>query len=160
MKIGQFPLTNCLSFIELYENLRECREGFNSLSFGHFLVFFPRNPEEIKIILNSSETFEKPFLYKFFHSCGLLVIGGEKYKQQRKALNPLFYPGNLKVFHSILNQKTSEFIENFERDFGLKNVDIKNAAFHFTANSILSTIFGAESGSFEHIQEIIDSFDE
>lgn len=114
----------------------------------------------MQAILNSSEGFDKPIHYNFFYDSGLLIIGGERYKQQRKALNPLFYPSNLKELNPILNLKTGEFIDSFEQFFGLKNVDIKNAGLHFVANTIFATVFGAEPGSFQHTQKIIDSFDE
>lgn len=130
------------------------------MSIGHFFVFIPRDPEELKVILNSEEAFEKPVHYQFFHDKGLLIVGGDEYKRQRKALNPVFYPANLRSLYPVLNEKTSEFIENFESNFGFENVDIKNAGLHFVANAIFTTIFGAESGTFEHVQEIIDCFDE
>lgn len=144
---------------DLYQVWRSCCEGFNSFSFGHLFIFIPRDPEHVKIILNSQEAFEKPFHYDFFFDSGLLIIGGDRYKQQRRALNPLFYPSNLKSLIPLLNVKTGEFINSFEQFFGLKNVDIKNAGLHFVANTIFATVFGAEPGSFQHIQAIIDNFD-
>lgn len=144
---------------DIYKLWRSSCEGFNSFSFGHLFIFIPRDPEEVRIILNSEEAFEKPFHYNFFYDTGLLIVGGDRYKQQRKALNPLFYPANLKSLMPTLNKKTGEFIASFESDFGLENIDIKNAGLHFVANSIFASVFGAEPGSFEHIQEIIDSFD-
>jgi cytochrome P450 len=113
------------------------------------------NPEDVKIALNSEKCFEKSFSLSFFYKWGLLTIGGEKYKQQRKALNPLFTPSNLRSLIPKINAKATEFLENYADELEMKNADWKLLASKFTLNTVCKTLFNVEELDKESLQNFI-----
>lgn len=77
--------------------------------FGHNLVIFIWNPEDVEIILNSSVHLDKSDEYRFFKPWfgdGILISNGEKWRHHRKLIAPAFHQNVLKSFVSIFNKNS------------------------------------------------------
>lgn len=111
---------------------------------GHMFWLVVKKPEEIKIILNSQETFDKPdHGVNILVEHGLLTEGGEKYKLQRKTVNPFFVASNLKKFFPIINRKVGEFINRFDDRLPSEEEEfnISPGIMDFTLDTIFNTMF-------------------
>lgn len=107
----------------------------------HFFLSI-KKPEDIKIVLNSEETFEKPdHGANVYFKYGLLTDGGEKYKMQRKAVTPFFGLSNLKRFYPIINGKLSGFMRRFDENLPVGEFNMTDYAMDFTLDTILMTMF-------------------
>jgi cytochrome P450 family 4 len=119
-----------------------------------------KKPEEIKIVLNSEETFDKPeHGLNMFFKYGLLTEGGEKYKTQRKAVTPFFLPSNLKRFYPIINDKFTAFLNDFDKDLKAEEFDITHTIMNFTLDTILLTMFNRSDFSKRQVSEFIENTD-
>lgn len=109
-----------------------------------------REPEEIKTILNSDYSFEKPLMiYKCFFSYGLLTTGGDINKLHRKRVNPLFYPTKLQSYVPTLNAKVTTFLKRFDSNLILEEIEMSEHATYFAIDSMLATLFGIDDISEE-----------
>lgn len=108
-----------------------------------------RDPNDVKIILNSAETFEKTqIIYGLYFKFGLLVMGGEQYKLHRKAITPLFQPETLKTYMPTINRKMDSFMERFDKRLEPGAFDFTLLIMDFFLDSLLATMFGID-----HIDE-------
>lgn len=112
------------------------------------------DPDDLKIVLNSEETFEKNSTYRYFFSHGMLVDSGEKYKLQRKTLSPMFNPSSLRLYIPIINEKFDKFLRRWDCELNGNRVDARDIAFKFTFPTVARTIFDL-NGEFE--EHTIDS---
>lgn len=94
-------------------------------------------------------------MYEFYFKWGLLTIGGEKYKQQRKALNPMFTPSNLRSLISKINAKTTEFFKNYSEELETRNVDVKLVASKFSYNTVCKTLVGVEGLEKKNLHKLV-----
>lgn len=114
--------------------------------YGPVLVLVTREPEEIKVLLNSEFCFEKPYLlYSTYMTFGLLTTGGERYKMQRKTINSLFFPTNLKRYPSIINAKVESFFERFDLKLSCEEIEMSQPALDFAFDSMMASMFGIDN---------------
>lgn len=119
-----------------------------------------KKPEEIKIVLNSEETFDKPdHSVNMFFKYGLLTEGGEKYKRQRKAVTPVFLPSNLKRYYPIINDKFAKFLDDFDRNLTAEEFDVTEEIMCFTLDTILMTMFNRSDFDKHQRIEFLESAD-
>lgn len=110
------------------------------------LAVVVREPDEIKVLLNSEHCFEKPFmLYSSFFTYGLLTTGGDVNKLHRKTVNPLFSPTNLQHLLPFLNEKVTSFLDKFDNHLSENEVDISDHALEFAFDSMMATLFGVNN---------------
>lgn len=113
---------------------------------GHMFWLLVKKPEEVKIILNAEETFEKTdHGVSLYLEHGLLTDGGEKYKLQRRTIMPFFVPSNLKKIFTILNHKTEEFFEKFDKEISSEEFDLTPFTMSFAFSAILKTILNIDN---------------
>lgn len=113
---------------------------------GPFLLLVVKDPEDIKIVFNSDECFDKPLsFYNLYIGYSLFVFRADVYKIHRRAINPLFYPTALRSYLPIINAKMTKFLENFDLKLSSEKVDICHQAMDFTLESSLATLFGNET---------------
>lgn len=125
---------------------------------GPFFMQVLRDPEDIKIVLNSDDAYEKTIFSSFFFRYGMLSDGGEVYKQQRKALSPLFSTPRLRFINPIINRTMSDFMEFFEnRRDSTKEVDFKHIGTYFGTTSSLYTVFNINITDYELLSRIIEN---
>jgi cytochrome P450 family 4 len=116
--------------------------GYDSLWMGNQFTVILNKPEDIQIALNSDKCFEKSSVYKLAHNYGLLSEGGEKYKDQRKSLKPLFSIQNLKNQIPMINEKFKYFMDSYENHIEGTKFEMRNLSSKFTLNTIVLTMFG------------------
>lgn len=123
-------------------------------------MFVPQNPEDIKIILNSDECYDKPVMfYEKIVKHGLMSLNGEAHKHQRKALNPAFFPGVLKSFLPVLSSKVDKFLKSFDESLSSEPFDLFHHTMEFTLESTLATLFGNEGMNKEERSEFVCTVD-
>lgn len=120
---------------------------------------FVKKPEEIKIILNAEETFDKSdHGVNMFLEYGLLTDCGEKYKLQRRTIMPFFGLSNLKKFFPSINEKMDEFIERFDRELPSKEFDLTPYTLDFSLSAILKSFLDIDHVSIEERSKLIEAF--
>jgi cytochrome P450 len=121
-------------------------DGFQSFWLGNMFTVVINNPEDLKIMLHHEHCFEKyKKTYQYFFKYGLFTEGGEKYKAQKKSLNPLFSPSNLKSLTPIINKNYKYFMDNNYDTFEGQEFEMKDLAARFTINTVFSTLIGIDS---------------
>lgn len=126
------------------------RDGFDSFWIGNVFVVILNNPDDVKIALNSDDCYEKPKPYEFFFKYGLLTEGGDKIRQQRKSLIPLFTPWNLKSYIPLINENFDIFIEKNSTQllkFQECKINMKSIVMLFVFNTVLRTMLGYKNVS-------------
>lgn len=117
-----------------------------------------RDPEDLKIVLSSEETYEKTLFSSFFFRYGMLSDGGEVYKHQRKVLTPLFSSARLRFINPIINRTMTDFMTFFEkRRDSSKEVDFKHIGTYFGTTSSLYTVFNINITDYDLLSKIIEN---
>lgn len=76
------------------------------------LLLFVDAPDDLQIILNSQDCTDKSSLYNIIPlQKGLLLAGGDLWKNHRKLLNPSFYVNVLQSFTPLFNQKSKILVK-------------------------------------------------
>lgn len=145
----------------MLKNIEEPQKISRSCWVGHMFWLVVKKPEEIQIILNSEETFDKPdHGLNVLVEHGLLNEGGEKYKLQRKTINPFFVPSNLKKFFPVINKKMSEFLDRFDARIPSGEFDITSQIMDFTLDTIFNTMFNIPHVAEEKRLQLLENLDE
>lgn len=140
------------------------RGGYDSFFFGPFFTIPMNNPDDIKIAMNSEKCHNKCSTYECFFKYGLLTEGGEKYKQQRKSLNPLFSPSNLKTLTPIINRNVKEFMEKNKFLMETGQFEMRELVSKFTIHTVFNTLIGigsideSDDQKFAEASHIADQF--
>jgi cytochrome P450 len=128
----------CSSLFDIGESYKS--EPIAKYWFGPFLVVVPRNPEDVKIILNSNDCSHKPSVfYGNIFEFGLLVINGEKYKSHRKSVTPSFNAASLKNYLPLLDGVMNQFLINFDVNLNSETFDISHQTVKFVLDSTMAT---------------------
>lgn len=130
-------------------------EKFDCLWIAHYFCVNIHNPEDVKIVLNSKDCFEKAVLYHEFMKYGLPVEGGEYYKQQRKSLKPIFATTNLKFLTPKINEKVHEYFESCSAKLEGEIKCLKFLMSKFTLCAVFETMYGVKEPNQEEIDDII-----
>jgi cytochrome P450 len=127
--------------------------------FGPMFWLHVKTPEEIKIILNAEESFEKTdHGLNLFLEHGLLTDGGEKYRLQRRTIVPFLAISNLKKFVPFINKKMSEFIVKFDVKVQNEQFDLTPDTLKFSLSATLRTTLNIDHVADEKISEISKAF--
>lgn len=121
-----------------------------------------RDPVDIKTVLNSDEAFDKiAIFYKQYLSyCLFSMEGGEKYKSHRKTMTPLFSATSLQRCLPILNMKTENFFERFDKAFDpKKEIEFSHLTMDFILDTILATMFGVDNVSDDERMKFVGDTD-
>lgn len=128
---------------------------------GPFLILVVRDPDDIKIALNSDECFDKPSLiYSPYFSYGLFVMGGDAYKFHRKNINPVLYPACLQSIIPILDSRMQSFMERLDAKLTSKQIEFSHYASDYTLDTILATMFGVDNIAEEARFKFADDVDQ
>lgn len=83
---------------------------------GHKLCLIVTDPDDLKIILNSSECLDKSDEYQLVHfNLGLGNINKEAWKRDRRTFNPTFRPSVMNQFIPILNANAVHLCAELKR---------------------------------------------
>lgn len=146
------------TFLEKIERSKRVSSFF---WFGPMFWFVAKKPEEIKIILNSDETFDKTdHGLSVIVEHGMLTDGGEKYKLERKSISPFFSTSNLRRFFPIINKKMSEFIKRFDSDLPSSEFNITSHVMDFAMDTIFSTMFNIDHVPIEKRLQLLKSMEQ
>jgi len=90
----------------------EYGKTFKYYTFGNMPRLFTMDTRAVNHILTHSEYYPKPAAERMHLARilgqGLLVVEGEKHRQQRRIMNPAFGPAQLRALTPIFNQKSIE----------------------------------------------------
>lgn len=95
---------------------REIFKNYDSFWMTNEFTVILHDPDDIKTVLNSEETFEKTEHVRFYFKSGLLPDGGTKYRFERKRLIPLLRPSNLWSKLPIINKEMDIFFNDHQLD--------------------------------------------
>jgi cytochrome P450 len=139
--------SNLTSDIDFYEKVMTKAACYDSFWIAKEFVVLLNKPEDIQIALNSEKCFEKSSIYKLAFKYGLVTEGGEKYKDQRKSLKPLFSIQNLKNQIPKINEKFKYFMDKNSYIIEGKDipVEMQDLFSKFTLNTVMLTMFGIEN---------------
>lgn len=94
---------------------------------GLFSFYQVNHPALVKqVLMQTHKSFDKRnIIYRRFgyvFGDGLTVSEGEKWKRQRKLMQPMFGPITVRKFFDGMLQATNDFIDRWQRDFSNKRV--------------------------------------
>lgn len=133
-----------LDIYAVVANFAKPFEGNFKLWCASNLLLMVRDPDDLKIILNCDECFNKPdILYKPFVKFGMFVMRDERYKAHRRLILPIFSPRALQSYLPTINIKAKEFLKRFDSKLeSTRPFDIYHSISDFTLDSILMTLLG------------------
>lgn len=154
MSISSFSPDLCRNFRKVFKNY----ESF--WVFGFFKVIVA-DLDDIRTVLTSDECLEKTANHRMYFMHGLFVDSGERYKIQRKALNPLFQPSAFRRHIAIMNAEMDYLLKREEVKLVSNQINAKNIAYQFVMRIVAKTIFGVQRNIENHeIESIRNDLDE
>lgn len=135
---------------DIYDKFQKVLKGHGSFWLGDYLSVIIDDPDDLKTVLNSEETFEKSLHYRFFFKHGLFVDSGEHYKIQRKTLAPMFHPTNLRINMKITNERMNEFFDRYHSKIDGNRLDARDITFKFTTRTVIQTLFDVKKEFSDH----------
>lgn len=130
-----------------YQSLLEVGKPFETafkIMLGPIVIVTLRDAEDVKIVLNHKDCFEKHMMYERFFDNGLVVSGGKKQKLRKKMASPMFHAATLKKYLPIMNERMRNFMRRFEQKSHESEFNILHTNFDFTLDVLLWTIFERE----------------
>ncbi|GLH07857.1 Uncharacterized protein GBIM_13260 [Gryllus bimaculatus] len=134
---GPIPLPfigNALEFgmngVDLLRIMISLRHKFGSIVrcwLGPYLVVSITDPRHAEIFLTSKTNIKKSMQYRFLEDMGgkgLVTSSGNKWRSDRKLLNPAFHFSILKDFLSVFNSQASVLTQKLEKEVGGSEFDI------------------------------------
>lgn len=92
---------------------------------GPELVVFADSPESLQIVLNSPKCLDKsPFYDEFVLTKGLLVCGGNMWRNHRRIMNPAFSISVLQKLIPTFDEKSKILLKNLEAEVGKEAFDV------------------------------------
>lgn len=133
---------------------------------GPVLVVFLSNPDDIEIILGSSNHLEKSEEYRYFKPWfgdGLLISKGSHWRHHRKMIAPTFHQSILKSFVPAFVNHSKRVVDRMSKEAG-KEFDVHDYMSQTTVEILLSTAMGVKEvpegdKSFEYAQAVVDMCD-
>ncbi|GLV39334.1 Cytochrome P450 313b1 [Carabus blaptoides fortunei] len=110
---------------------------------GHVLLVCFSEPKQIQTILNSLNTAEKPFQYKFadvFSHEGLITASHERWKVTRKLLNPTFNQKILQSYADIFLEQSTLLVQKLRRETNKDHFDITQYVTRNVIGSVSQTL--------------------
>ena len=109
---------------------------------GPILYVIATNPDDLKIVFNAKQCYDKPDFLKF---SGMLVKGSlfgnlQYWRSHRKVTNPFFGHQGLKAVIPNFNEKTKILIKNLEKKVGKGDFDVFYDLAAFTLETILKVM--------------------
>ncbi|XP_019562033.3 cytochrome P450 4c21-like [Aedes albopictus] len=149
-----YPLIGCSHLLigkskaQLFAFLNSITKTYSSPCRGWLgpeLFVFIDNPEDLQVVLNSSNCLEKADVYRFIRSLrGLLTSPVSVWKDHRKLLAPCFSPSILSSFMPIFNEKCRVLVECVGRNTELAEYDPYADVSKCTLDMICGTFFGTK----------------
>ncbi|XP_062557032.1 uncharacterized protein LOC134221879 [Armigeres subalbatus] len=110
---------------------------------GPKMFVFIDNPEDMQVVLNSTNCLEKADLYRFFRcEKGLFSSPASIWKVHRKLLSPCFSPAILSSFVSIFNTKSEILVQRLEKNIGNGAFNLFGDISRCTLDMICATTLG------------------
>ncbi len=125
-------------------------------------IYMPNMPELVrKILVDEAEHYPKSDMLsnilKMLLGEGVFVTNGEKWKQQRRMIDPAFVVAKLRNVFPLMWQATLAMLARLESFEDGAIVDMDKEMTHVTADVIFRTIFSTEIGS-ERARKLFDAF--
>ena len=125
-------------------------------------IYMPNMPELVrKILVDEAEHYPKSDMLsnilKMLLGEGVFVTNGEKWKQQRRMIDPAFVVAKLRHVFPLMWQATLAMLARLESFEDGAIVDMDKEMTHVTADVIFRTIFSTEIGS-ERARKLFEAF--
>jgi cytochrome P450 len=143
--------------INFLEAVRDSAADLSSFRLGSHELILLKRPEDIHYVEHgNAKNFVKATQLRELVGDGILMSEGEKWRKQRRLIQPTFHQKNILHMVSVMNFKIEGFIEELKDEARQGPIEInfskrvKNLAFEI----VLASIFGTqESGFFETLQK-------
>ncbi|XP_029674409.1 cytochrome P450 4C1-like [Formica exsecta] len=136
-------------FDEFLNSMLSLMDGYSSPArfwFGNKLYIVVYEPEQIKIVLQSSSCLDKGEVYKYAESwlgTGLLTAPASIWKHTRKMIAPCFNASLLKVFFDIFAKQSLTLVHELEK---LESYEKEVDLFHYIWLCTLDMIYESTTG--------------
>ena len=134
-------------FLDLYNIVDRMIKSNPDISLGWvgpICIIDVRNPEYLKIVLNSEKCIDRAVFYSFPYKTGLLFSGGDLWRRHRKILNPAFSTNKLNKFLPIINEKARKLIDVLDFFVTRDAFNVVRLLSALTLESLLKTSFRLE----------------
>lgn len=116
---------------------------------GRNLFVFLTDPDDVEVILNSSEHIDKSTEYRYFKPWlgeGLLISTGDRWRSHRKLIAPAFHINVLKSFVNIFNKHSLNVVDRLKGETG-KVFDVHDYMSEITVDILIETAMGTKRTS-------------
>lgn len=151
-------------FLDLYENFIGplIREKYDFLWLWSFFCAVIHDPEDIKTVLNSGNSFEKSPILKIAISNGFTMIGDiQEYKQHSKSLSPIFKTSNLRSLIPNIDKKMKQIFIDYCDDLELNGAetDVKFLMLKFSLKTVCSSIYDIDEIDENLLNEVVKNIE-
>ncbi|MDY6938955.1 MAG: cytochrome P450 [Cyanobacteriota bacterium] len=149
-------VTNPLGYMET--NQKRFGEVFTARFGPQFELVFFSHPEAIREILSAdARTFDSGrangILLPLVGDNSLLLLDGERHKQERKLLMPPFHGDRMKTYATLIQEITRGVMERWPTD---KPFSVRSATQEVTMRVILNAVFGLSDGlRYESVRQLM-----
>lgn len=161
---SRFPLIGNLLHLHqdvlglMMKTFRECG-GVGRVRLGPLQVYLVSDPDAIKQVLKDGDTFDKQTrtsqMIGRLTGESLLISNGETWARQRRLMQPLFAPANLRTYLPIMEQEADRLVTDLRQTAG-QPVDLAAAMMRVTYRIVERSLFRtAEPEDMERLGEAI-----
>ncbi|KAJ9577305.1 hypothetical protein L9F63_006144, partial [Diploptera punctata] len=123
-----------------------------------------KRPEDVEVILRSSEHIDKSFIYNALHEwlgTGLLTSTGQKWHTHRKMITPTFHFKILDSFVEVFSEKSEILVEKLSKETGSQGFDvypyITKCALDIICETAMGTpIYAQEDRGAQYVKAVYD----
>lgn len=148
---GKYLLIQSINYInyypDVYESASQLLKKHPKISHGwfgpHCLVDI-REPDYIKIILNSEKCIDRADFYYFPYKTGLLASNGDMWRKHRKLINPAFSSRKIIQFLPSINEKARILVEVLDQYVEKDAFNVVRLLSALTIDSLMKTSFSLD----------------
>ncbi|RZF47065.1 hypothetical protein LSTR_LSTR011802 [Laodelphax striatellus] len=115
---------------------------------GPRLLVFLTNPNDVEVLLSSSQHINKGQDYDFFRPWlgnGLLISGGDTWRRHRKLIAPTFHLNILKSFIDLFNANSRMLVTRLKKESATaREFDVHDYMSECTVETLLETVMGLD----------------
>ncbi|XP_043481287.1 uncharacterized protein LOC122510583 [Leptopilina heterotoma] len=140
-----FGSKDCIDFIERMMKINYTYKSPFRMTMGTRVFIFTQEPEQIKTILQSSNTAEKDNIYNFakpWVGDGLITAEQKIWRNHRKLIHPTFNKAILQSFVSIFQRNSLLLIKEFENKINGPEFEITPYVAFMSVSNICETSMG------------------
>jgi cytochrome P450 len=142
-------------------SLRDDGNSLTAFRLGRHPIVLLKRPEDvIHVELKNAKNYAKATMLRDLVGDGILMSEGEKWRKQRRLIQPRFHPGSVALLEGIMNRRISDFLKSLDSATGggPAVIDLGTALKKLVFGIILETLFGeVDEGGFEELSEPMEA---